>query len=1206
MELADYKFYVDWNNDGDYGEAYEDITADVMGASWQRGFSGPPPAQANAGSLTLTLRNGTGKYTATNQDSPIVMAYGGIRPGIKVRITMQVPGGSTSNAAVMLLDMIETDASGVPLPAGTARLSAIGVFSKLVRGDVNVALHEQITTSSAVSHVLTAVGWTYGSTIDASPRTTILKWWVRSGQSPIEAIRELEAAEIGRFWEAKDGKVVFDGRNHIFVDDHASPRVTYGIGGFRMWDPKLLNSNTTVYNAYRGQQRTFNLSDEVALVTIVDVENGQGGKPPRIPAGGDPIVIWMELNEKNSPNNYIGVYEWTDSGGVGVEANSSIDGLGADVWTDLDFLREDFGPKIKMTFWNNGSADLYLTKLIAYGIAIIETDPIEIKEDDSASQDIYGISEYPAPNPWCTDLEDGRDEAQYIVDRFKDPRTVIQFKLVSNVDHEHLVESQTIDVGDRIRINDQGSEGSVYGLYVDDEFIVDSVQHDVTNDGRIDVVTVTCTQALHSPAFRATITDYDAKTIPDEVEAAVPDDLYCTAMDPMGKMVVGIVAWKYNNTITEAEIRAHYTTDSPVSVDMRLSGEGGTWTPNGTTRIRVTGLYANKDGVNFPFNAYDTGRWYYTGRLKNSAGWSVWSDGNDTPSNVKDWVSTDSVIGAGSDAGPPDGSTVRATMTAGGVVVTASKPATNGGTILAAFAQIRDANVGAWYDLDEEAADSPADVYYDGSGVDAVYDKTTGTITKASGSFGCSSGLVLFDVRADSSWSLDWCQWGYATGITGGTIPGCIGFRPLADPDVGSTRWEHVRIKIVKPPWEWNTFGYISTLAELVYWWNPIPYDKTTSIFEFPVIPLPPSMAMGSVVARAFFENKICRAECGYSSAAAIVDTGNPQGAYGLEIITHATDPAIPDGMMKFRWYRDTINYENIYCAAFWLNQSTPPEGPFSSDRGSPGFILETGTCTITAGDPNVTVTRTADPTVVNMALVIYTSDPTPDNDIDANWISAEGTNSLTTTPFGKSGTFSYAIVKPWYYTGSEYTTNFAYYQFSIDEITYQIDALQWETPLMPCPAGLWYVVGASRNPFGLGSRLYADSATGGGTQQGCQAIGLVPADSTAQAPYSAYTIAAATDVYYIDAEAGSFVLENPTGQLYCGRPFVWIIKQPDSDSNGPSEIYFGDKFRFCDEIQAVTLSVTPGVTDYLGAIYFLPWDKFKIVALVHNFQETP
>ena len=40
-EVATYGLYVDWNNDGDFSDSGEDISADFISGTITRGYSGP-------------------------------------------------------------------------------------------------------------------------------------------------------------------------------------------------------------------------------------------------------------------------------------------------------------------------------------------------------------------------------------------------------------------------------------------------------------------------------------------------------------------------------------------------------------------------------------------------------------------------------------------------------------------------------------------------------------------------------------------------------------------------------------------------------------------------------------------------------------------------------------------------------------------------------------------------------------------------------------------------------------------------------------------------------------------------------------------------------------------------------------------------------------------------------------------------------------
>jgi hypothetical protein len=394
-------------------------------------------------------------------------------------------------------------------------------------------------------------------------------------------------------------------------------------------------------------------------------------------------------------------------------------------------------------------------------------------------------------------------------------------------------------------------------------------------------------------------------------------------------------------------------------------------------------------------------------------------------------------------------------------------------------------------------------------------------------------------------------------------------FRPYSVPDVDDDTWEHIRVKIVKPPWEWNTHGYLGDTpgrgvsGDMFYWYGN-KGDKTTRVFQLPLINLPDYMTVGNVQVRVWFENKICRAECGRTLAggASLVDTGNPSGAHDLEIVTHDDDASIPIGQMAFRFYRDTLNYKNIYTVAFWLSDALPGQGPFEVERNvSPSIVLETGTCTVTGGDTTVAFAdRTPGSPLASMVgkvFLIYTEASPfvdPDADLDGNVIAAEAEDEITLySPFIRSGTFDYAIVEPWW--DQSVSTNWAYYQFSVpDEIGGDVEAVQWTTPLMPLPDGHFYVTGCSRNPYGVGTRMTADSES---TTSGSGTYCVVLSD-TNPITIDANLIGRYCEKLLIVSVNGNRTLANPTN-AHCGQ----LIKlRIINTSAGEITITLGNKYK--------------------------------------------
>ena len=851
MDLADYKLYVDWANNGNFLHACSDLSAYLLDAYWEFGFSSAPPEAAGAGTLHVTLDNSTSIFSPENTTSPL---HNLIIKDLRVLIKMKIGGGSEVSQYGCRLRTI-TPVTGQTVGLSKAILVAEGVLSLLNKGIVEaVALQEDIDTGAALVKVLDADG-VVGST-DRSIQTgqsTLSKWWVPKDTPKLQASRDLEYAELGRLREGKDGKLVFESRAHIFNAPHATPQATYGTGTLRMWNLRQEDPLVSIYDLIRGSVHTFNHSEDVTLAILSDVANGIGGKPFVVPAavGSPPIPgtleVWIELSSQNSPGNYVGVYDWTL---VDYEANTAADGSGTDVTTNVSAVKTPYGPRLKIVFSNLNLSPAHLVVLRAHGIAIVEGDPIPVKSGT-------GKNECPYVNPWADDFADeqARCDHQLAVYGIRRPRLVFDVK--ANYDAAHLAEIQARDVGDRIRVVASVAD---FGLGIDGEFIVDRIERTVDKH-KTDVMTVTCTKAPASQ-LGASGSAYVPKIVPPSGKS-VPDDLWALGSANGYDMVAGGGAWKYNLGIYEAEFRAKWFATKQTSVDLRTAAEGGTFVGGTATEILVTGAKASEVGFNWTWDGSTQsppvpGIWYYVFRLKNQVGWSVWSDGNNFPQVVTSYVETGDP--AQVDSGPPGDWTVsvEAGPTPGTVVVKATRPQTNGNVIFFVAFQLKNIATGSWLPIDSNT--SPASILYDGSAVGHTFNKTAGTLTRNSGTFpslGIVPALMLFDVRG-GAFAHPYCQWaGGDTANVGSTvITGLQNFRP--DP---AANLSDIRIMIVTPPWEWASGGYLGYAAykQLDYWTNG--GDHTTQTFVSPPLAIPAGVSIANVGARVWFENPYSRAD---------------------------------------------------------------------------------------------------------------------------------------------------------------------------------------------------------------------------------------------------------------------------------------------------------------------------------------------------------
>jgi hypothetical protein len=303
-------------------------------------------------------------------------------------------------------------------------------------------------------------------------------------------------------------------------------------------------------------------------------------------------------------------------------------------------------------------------------------------------------------------------------------------------------------------------------------------------------------------------------------------------------------------------------------VDLRTPEEGGTLGIDGCPYIIATGILAYFWGAHYKaLNCYE-GTWWYAFRLRNSSGWSVWSDGNDTPSRVTDHVTTNSIA----DTGPPQDWTVWAEADPSGshaVVIKATRPKTNGNSIWKVWFQARDISGGQpWRNIDDGVGASV--LYYDGQSggtwEDFVTTFNSSHFTKTNPGFqnGKLGVMAIFDRHMVSPFAHANCEW---------TMP--VDFE---NNDPATARWfgigipleldaSAIHLKMVKPLWEWNSEGYFGNepghgLDDKGL--DPLPLkdpvtgeygDTTSQIFVSDPIPIPASIPLDNIGARVFFQN---------------------------------------------------------------------------------------------------------------------------------------------------------------------------------------------------------------------------------------------------------------------------------------------------------------------------------------------------------------
>ncbi len=333
-----------------------------------------------------------------------------------------------------------------------------------------------------------------------------------------------------------------------------------------------------------------------------------------------------------------------------------------------------------------------------------------------------------------------------------------------------------------------------------------------------------------------------------------PRDLRARCVPRGLSILFGVIADTNATSVTEAELRVKklLSGDTTPTVDLRTVAEGGSFAHNGTTDFIVTGIFANQFGSQYTITFASGGKAFFAWRLRNSVGWSNWTDGNQVPIMVSQFCETQAT--GTEDTGPPNDweVCVEEGPTAKTFIVRATRPRTNGRVLLFWLAQIKDGSTGVWRNIDANAG--AALTKYDGSAIAHTLLNSGSRLQRASGSgFGTAvvGDLAILDVRG-AVFDEDDCQWGVVINIGSNFIDVEGFFRPQVTSDL--------RMKIIKPLWDWNSEGYFGDEPNAgIYDKDDIIGDKTTQ--EFVTEPIEVPTGVTAPEARVFFENLYSRSD---------------------------------------------------------------------------------------------------------------------------------------------------------------------------------------------------------------------------------------------------------------------------------------------------------------------------------------------------------
>lgn len=466
MAEGTWTFEIDWDNDGDYADTGEDVSARVRAQSTFTTSHGrrqnrrlSPPAASRA---RFALINTTGDYYPDNSGSPI---FGDVAPGRPVHATVNF---NSSDYDVFTGNLFGLDFVADPFEP-FVNIECLDVVNTLNRSNVAVDATVGPTIDECIGALLDAVGWSATARdLDVSP-ITLPVWWAEGDRSAWEELLLLLEVEgpPSVAYVGPDGDFVFKSRHHRLLDSRStSSQDTFRETGTEplfsrfSFDPgwrDIINRVEIPLTPLSGSgEEIVHKSTESFLTSnlgTVDVEF-----TTTTPFPADSAIV-SKLDSRAGPaTDDPDLWDWSISGTfpnytLTIEGGDDISGL-------------------------ISSIDYWEISAVPYN----RTATSVVTDEDTTSQDAYGIRTWRARSPWHTSEPYAETLAALILNDRKDPRTIAHIE-VTNAGTTRYVAGLDKQISDRVTVTD--GESSTNG-----DFYVENIGHTVDQGGKFHTVTL--------------------------------------------------------------------------------------------------------------------------------------------------------------------------------------------------------------------------------------------------------------------------------------------------------------------------------------------------------------------------------------------------------------------------------------------------------------------------------------------------------------------------------------------------------------------------------------------------------------------------------------------------------------------------------------------------------------------------------------------
>lgn len=516
MAASTLRAYVDWDRNGNFTGAFDDVTTRVLPSSrleveFGRDADSPLTAVV-AGEGAFTLTNGDRRYTNRNAGSPL---FGKVLPARPVKVERTVSGVTYTCGP-----RLHTDAQ--PLnpdrDAQTVTVALVDYLADFRGKELSTALFRTVRAGEVIGQILDGIGWTAARDLDTG--VSVFPFWWEDGTDALDALDKVLRSEGFPAFAYVDGAgtFVFRDRHHRMFDTTSSTsQVTFRASGA---EPVLHKR----FTEDAGWQSVVNdVTASIPLRRVRSLQPVWTSEDAIIVPGGEAVTLVVELTDPCAEvfaSNQVtpvqdivqqqivdSTQDYDDNPGTHV-TTPGFTGVSAS-------LSRSSGQSMILTLTNSGSVgeDETVTSITLYGRPVTSTTSVQVSASDSTSKTAYGSRSLPNSDlPWCS-----QGDAKRILDRVVAERKVPLSRLVvtfqigrtgagpASLSAARAAAVLARGLGDRVTVVEP--ESGISG-----DFYVDRIRHDAADD--LDhVVTMWLDQVppVVAPALASTFT-FDTNT----------------------------------------------------------------------------------------------------------------------------------------------------------------------------------------------------------------------------------------------------------------------------------------------------------------------------------------------------------------------------------------------------------------------------------------------------------------------------------------------------------------------------------------------------------------------------------------------------------------------------------------------------------------------------------------------------------------------